>query len=56
MKKDQTKKTVFNTSLDSELLIELKVLAIRQKKRINEIMEEAIRDLLKKHKVKIKDT
>jgi predicted HicB family RNase H-like nuclease len=36
--------------LDPTLVIEAKVLAARQRRRLNEVVEEALRDLLKKHR------
>lgn len=45
------KRKTFNTSLDHELLKELKILAAIQDRRINELLEEAIIDLLGKHRV-----
>ena len=35
-----------------EVLVEIKVLATRQRKRFNELVEEALRDLLKKYREK----
>jgi hypothetical protein len=36
--------------LNLALVIEAKVLAARQRRRLNDVVEEALRDLLKKHK------
>ncbi len=43
-------RTHFNTTLDINLLKRLKILGIEKNKRINDLLEEAIRDLLTKHK------
>jgi len=40
---------MYNTTLDVELLKKLKVLAVQNDKRQNELLEEAMRDLLKKY-------
>jgi len=37
------------------LIIEAKVLAARQRRRLNEVVEEAIQDLLKKYEAKRRD-
>ena len=39
----------FTTTLDSELLQEIKILAIRNKQSTNNLLEESIRDLLNKY-------
>jgi hypothetical protein len=44
----------FTTTLDSELLRQLKILAINKKCAANKLLEESIKDLLKKHKNKPK--
>lgn len=38
-----------------DLLVEVKVLATRQRRRFNELVEEALRDLLKKYREKRKE-
>ncbi len=43
------KKTYINTTVDSELMVSLKVLAAKKGKRLNQLLEEAIQDLLKKY-------
>ncbi len=43
------KKTYINTTIDSELLTSLKVLAAQKGTRLNQLLEEAIQDLLKKY-------
>ena len=40
----------YNTTLDADLLKQLKFLAIEENKRHNDLLEEAILDLLKKYK------
>jgi len=42
----------FTTTIDSELLQEIKILAIRNRHSTNDLLEEAIHDLLKKYKDK----
>jgi len=46
-------RTHFNTTLDTDLLKKLKFLAIEKNKRANDLLEEAIRDLLKKYEKKL---
>jgi predicted transcriptional regulator len=46
------KREPFTTTLDGELLERLKILAIYQKCTSNKLLEEAIRDLLKKYEKK----
>jgi hypothetical protein len=41
---------MYNTTLDTELIKEIKVLAARLDKRQNDILEEAIQDLLEKYR------
>ena len=36
--------------VDGDLVVEAKVLAARQRRRLNEVVEEALRDLLKKYR------
>lgn len=43
------KKVFFNTTVSEELIKEFKILAIRLGKRQNQLLEEAILELLKKH-------
>ena len=38
----------YSTTLDDDLLEKLKIRAIKEKKRINDLLEEAIKDYLKK--------
>ena len=41
---------MYNTTLDADLIKEIKILAAQLDKRQNDILEEAIRDLLEKHR------
>jgi predicted transcriptional regulator len=41
---------MYNTTLDVDLLRELKILAARLDMRQNDVIEEAIRDLIEKYK------
>jgi ribosomal protein L13 len=50
----ERKRIHYNTTLDVELLKQLKFLSVEENKRHNELLEEAIRDLLKKRGKKIK--
>ena len=43
------KRKTYCTNLDAELMKEIRVLSARQIKRQNELLEEAIKDLLKKY-------
>jgi hypothetical protein len=45
-------KILYNTRLEKELIKEFKILAIRQEKRQNDLLEEAIKDLLQKYQKK----
>lgn len=49
-----SKREPFTTTLDSELLERLKILAIYQKCGANKLLDEAIQDLLKKYEKKAK--
>ena len=44
------KRKMYNTTLDADLIKEIKILAAKLEKRHNDIIEEALRDLLKKYK------
>jgi predicted transcriptional regulator len=46
------KRKMYNTTLDSDLIREIKILAAKLEKRQNELLEEAIQALLKKYKAK----
>ncbi len=37
------------------ILVDIKVLATRQRRRFNEVVEEALRDLLNKYREKLRD-
>ncbi len=45
-------KVAYNTRVDEDLIKKFKVLAIMQSKRQNDLLEEAIRDLLTKYNKK----
>ena len=47
-------KIAYNTRMDEDLLKLFKVLAIMEGKRQNQLLEEAIQDLLKKYEKKVK--
>ena len=42
----------YNTTLRTDLLKQIKILAIEQDRRVNDLLEEAITDLLKKYSAK----
>ena len=44
------KRKMYNTTLDTDLLRELRILAAQFDKRQNDLLEEAIQDILKKYK------
>ena len=46
---------MYNTTLDIDLLRELKVLAAQMDKRQNDLLEEAIQDLIKKYEEQIEE-
>ena len=45
---------MYNTTLDAELIRQIKILAAQLEKRQNDLLEEAIQDLLQKYQQKIK--
>ena len=45
-----SKRERFTTTLNSEILRQIKILAINLKRRTNDLLEEALHDLLKKYK------
>jgi hypothetical protein len=45
-----TKRKMYNTTLDADLIREIRILAAQLDKRQNDLLEEAIDDLLKKYK------
>jgi hypothetical protein len=44
------KRKIYNTTLEVDLMREIRILAAQLEKRQNDILEEAIQDLLKKYK------
>jgi len=48
--KNMSERERFTTTLNSEILRQIKILAINQKRRTNDLFEEALQDLLKKYK------
>ena len=49
---ESLKKSYINTTLNTGLLRSLKVLAAQKGMRLNQLLEEALQDLLKKYEVK----
>jgi hypothetical protein len=47
-------KSYINTTVDTDLLKSLKMLAVQKETRLNQLLEEAIQDLLKKYEKKSK--
>ncbi|BCA55325.1 hypothetical protein W02_24650 [Nitrospira sp. KM1] len=52
MEENEEIKQQLGVRITTSLVVESKVLAARQKRRLNDLIEEAIRDLLKKYKEK----
>lgn len=48
------KKVFFNTTVHQSIIKKFKILAIEQEKRQNQLLEEAIQDILKKYGKKAK--
>ena len=48
------KKIFFNTTVNEDLIKKFKVLAVMESKRQNELLEEAIQDILKKYEKEAK--
>ena len=46
---DMNNRKMYNTTLDADLIRQIKILAAQQEKRQNDLLEEAIQDLLKKY-------
>jgi predicted transcriptional regulator len=46
---EMNKRKMYNTTLDTDLIRKIKILAAQQEKRQNDLLEEAIQDLLKKY-------
>jgi len=55
MKEQDATKQQMGVRINQNLIIEAKVLAARQRRRLNEVVEEAIQDLLKKYEAKRRD-
>ncbi len=51
-----SKRKMYNTTLNADLIKEIKILAARFDKRQNDILEEAIQDLLDKYKSRDEET
>ena len=51
---DNSDKSYINTTITTGLLKSLKILAAHEGKRLNQLLEEAIQDLLKKYEKKVK--
>ena len=49
---DMNNRKMYNTTLDVDLIRQIKILAAQQEKRQNDLLEEAIQDLLKKYDMK----
>ena len=45
----ETKRKNYNTTLRIDLVREIKILAAQQDRKVNDLMEEAFQDLLKKY-------
>jgi len=52
---EKSKKSYINTTISNYLLRSLKVLAAKRGLRVNQLLEEAIIDLLKKYEKKAKN-
>ena len=50
---EMNKRKMYNTTLDSDLIRKIKILAAQQEKRQNDLLEEAIQDLLKKYENRV---
>jgi hypothetical protein len=46
---DGNKRRQTGARIDDDLVVEVRVLAVRQRRRFNELLEEALHDLLKKY-------
>jgi len=49
---EMNNRKMYNTTLDSNLIRQIKILAAQLEKRQNDLLEEAIQDLLKKYQSK----
>ena len=45
-----SKRIIYNNSLNADLIRKIRILAARMGKRHNDLLEEAIKDMLKKYK------
>ena len=50
--KNMNNRKMYNTTLDCDLIRKIKILAAQLEKRQNDLLEEAIQDLLKKYQHK----
>ena len=50
-----SKRKMYNTTIDTDLIREIKILAARLEKRQNDLLEEAIQDLLEKYNLPDKE-
>ena len=46
---EMNNRKMYNTTLDADLIRQIKILAAQLEKRQNDLLEEAIQDLLKKY-------
>lgn len=53
--KPEKRRKVFGLSLDRQLMLEVQHLALDQDRYVNEVIEEAAQDLLKKYREKRKE-
>ena len=51
-----SKRKMYNTTIDADLIKEVKILAAQSDKRQNDLLEEAIQDLLEKYKTRDAET
>ena len=49
---EMNNRKMYNTTLDADLIRQIKILAAQLEKRQNDLLEEAIKDLLKKYQSK----
>ena len=49
---NMSKRKMYNTTLDANLIKEIRILAAQLEKRQNDLLEEAIQDLLEKYRFK----
>ncbi|MCK5417701.1 MAG: ribbon-helix-helix domain-containing protein [Desulfobacterales bacterium] len=49
------KRKMYNTTIDADLIKEIKILAARLEKRQNDLLEEAIQDLLEKYSYQVEE-